>query len=30
MAGMDQARFVVSDAVWAKIVSLLPGNTKSR
>ena len=25
MAGMDQDRFVVSDAVWAKVVSLLPG-----
>src|ERR671933_185858 len=25
MTGMDQDRFVVSDAVWAKIASLLPG-----
>ncbi len=25
VAGMDQARFVVGDAVWAKVASLLPG-----
>src|SRR4051794_32697011 len=25
MAGMDQAPFVVSDAVWAKVAALLPG-----
>ncbi len=25
MGGMDQDRFVVSDAVWAKVASLLPG-----
>ena len=25
MTGMDQDRFVVSDAVWAKVASLLPG-----
>ena len=25
MSGMDQDRFVVSDAVWAKVASLLPG-----
>src|SRR4028118_733242 len=25
MAGMDRDRFVVSDAVWAKVADLLPG-----
>ena len=25
MAGMDRNRFVVSDAVWAKVADLLPG-----
>ena len=25
MAGMDRDRFVVSDAVWAKVASLVPG-----
>ncbi len=25
MNGMDQVRFVVSDAVWAKVALLLPG-----
>jgi transposase len=27
MAGVDRDRFVVSDAVWAKVASLLPGKT---
>ena len=27
MAGVDRDRFVVSDAVWAKVASLLPGKS---
>ena len=27
MAGVDRDRFVASDAVWAKVASLLPGKT---
>src|SRR5579875_3025011 len=30
MIGMDQARFVIGDAVWAKVASLLPGKATDR